>query len=294
MKKTKICVTIVMFKINYPEAVMIGYLGPKGTFSHAAVQKFTNAQNSQLCEYTSIHKLIMAVENKDIDSAIVPIENSLDGSVNSTLDTLAFDADLFICAEYTMKVKENLMALPETKICDIKKIMSHPQPIGQSSIMINTQFPDAVIEYTNSTASAAKQIFDTQDISTATIGPASCAELYGLKILIPECNDEKNNATRFVQLKKSPNTLISDNDKSSFIFTVDNKPGALFKVIEVLAQNKVNMLKIESRPEKKEFGRYIFFIDTDGNLKDENLTKAWQEINSIAYKCKFLGSFQKG
>ncbi len=273
---------------------MTGYLGPKGTFSYAAVQKFTNEKPSQLREFTSIYQLIKAVDNKEIDSAIVPIENSLDGSVNSTLDTLAFDSELYIYGEYTMKVTENLMVLPEAKICDIKKIISHPQPIGQSATMINKQFPDAVIEYTNSTAAAAKLICDTKDKSIATIGPASCAELYGLKILIPECNDEKNNATRFVELKKTQNTTCTDNDKSSFIFTVDNKPGALYEVIEVLAQNGVNMLKIESRPEKKEFGRYIFFIDTDGNLKDESLNNAWQKINTIAYKCKFLGSYQKG
>ena len=273
---------------------MTGYLGPKGTFSYAAVQKFTNEQTSQLREFTSIYQLIKAVDNNEIDSAIVPIENSLDGSVNTTLDTLAFNSELFICGEYTMKVTENLMALPDTKISDIKRIISHPQPIGQSAAMINQQFPNVQIEYTNSTAAAAKQICDTQDKSTATIGPAACAELYGLKILIPECNDEKNNATRFVELKKTQNTTISNNDKSSFIFTVDNKPGALYEIIEVLAQNGVNMLKIESRPEKKEFGRYIFFIDTDGNIKDEKLKNAWQKINSIAYGCKFLGSYQKG
>ena len=273
---------------------MIGYLGPEGTFSYEAVNKYLKGRKEELKEFSSIYTLIKAVDNGDISSAVVPIENSLEGSVNSTLDTLAFEAELYICGEYTMHIKENLMALPGTKIEDIKRIISHPQPIGQSAGMINKYFSEALIEYTNSTAAAAKLIADTQDKTTATIGPAACAELYGLEIIIPECNDEKNNATRFVELKKEKNDTVSNCDKSSFIFTVDNKPGALFKAIEAISENGVNMLKIESKQEKKELGRYIFFIDTDGNIKDENLKKAWEKITKIAYKCKFLGSYKKG
>lgn len=273
---------------------MIGYLGPAGTFSYEAVLKYLQGKKEELKEYSSIYTLIKAVDNGEIDSCVVPIENSLEGSVNTTLDTLAFNSDLYICGEYTMHIKENLMALPGAKISDIKRIMSHPQPIGQCSEMIHNQLPNAVIEYTNSTAAAAKLIEETQDITTATIGPAACAELYGLNILIAECNDENNNATRFVELKKYENTEVGGCDKSSFIFTVDHKPGALFKAIEAISQNGINMLKIESRPEKKELGRYIFFIDTDGNIRDENLKKAWDSIKEVAYRCKFLGSYKKG
>ena len=272
---------------------MIGYLGPAGTFSYEAAHKYLKDKKEQLCEVSSIYALIKAADKGEIVSAVVPIENSLEGSVNTTLDTLAFDSELYICGEYTMHIRENLMALPGARPESIKRIISHPQPIGQCAGMINKFFSDAVIEYTNSTAAAAKQIEETKDMTTATIGPAACAGLYGLEILMPECNDEKNNATRFVELKKQENTS-ADCDKSSFIFTVDNKPGALFKVIEAIAENGVNMLKIESRPEKKALGRYIFFIDTDGNIRDENLKRAWEMIKETAYKCKFLGSYRKG
>ena len=173
---------------------MIGYLGPAGTFSYEAAHKYLKDKKEQLCEFSSIYALIKAADKGEIVSAVVPIENSLEGSVNTTLDTLAFDSELYICGEYTMHIRENLMALPGARPESIKRIISHPQPIGQCAGMINKFFSDAVIEYTNSTAAAAKQIEETKDMTTATIGPAACAGLYGLEILMPEWNDEKNNA----------------------------------------------------------------------------------------------------
>lgn len=274
---------------------MVGYLGPKGTFSYQAVHKyFGGDDNIQLREFTSIHSLIKAADSGEITSALVPIENSLEGSVNTTLDTLAFETELFICGEYTMAITENLMVLPGTCESDIKKIISHPQPIGQCAEMINMRFPDAVIEYTNSTAAAAELVQSKKDKSIAVIGSAICAGLYSLDILIPGCNDRKNNSTRFVDLRKYENTDLKEADKSSFVFAVENKPGALYKAIGAISENNVNMLKIESRPEKNVLGRYIFFIDTDGCISDANLKKAWEEIKRIAYKCKFLGSYKKG
>lgn len=274
---------------------MIGYLGPKGTFSYQAVHKyFGKTDNTGLCGFNSIHSLIKSVDSGEISSALVPIENSLEGSVNTTLDTLAFETELFICGEYTMPITENLMVLPGTKASDIKKIISHPQPIGQCAEMLNNNFPDAVIEYTNSTAAASELVRKTNDKSLAVIGPKICSELYELDILIPECNDRKNNSTRFAELRKHENTNYAELNKSSFVFAVENKPGALYKVIKAISENGVNMLKIESRPEKNKLGRYIFFIDTDGCITDENLKKAWNEIKTIAYKCKFLGSYKKG
>lgn len=274
---------------------MIGYLGPKGTFSYQAAHKYFNeSDNSKLCEFASIHSLIKAADSGEISAALVPIENSLEGSVNTTLDTLAFETELFINGEYTMSICENLMVIPGTAANDIKKIISHPQPIGQCAEMLNTHFPDVLIEYTNSTAAAAELVRKGNDKSIAVIGPAVCAGLYGLEILIPECNDKKNNSTRFVELRKQENKDYANLNKSSFVFAVENKPGALYKAIKAISENDVNMIKIESRPEKNTLGRYIFFIDTDGCIADGNLKKAWSEIEKIAYKCKFLGSYKKG
>ncbi len=273
---------------------MVGFLGPVGTFSYMAAKEYYKDQDVELKEYPSIYTLIKAADNKEIDAAIVPVENSIEGSVNITLDTLAFHSNLYICGEYVLKVCENLIAKKGTKIEDIKKIISHPQPIGQCSKIINSKFAGIRIEYTESTAAAAKIIEANDDDSIAMLGPAACAELYGLEILEEDCGDEKNNCTRFIELKKQPNTVSASNDKTSLIVSTANKPGCLFKVIESFAKNNVNMSKIESRPEKKQLGRYIFFIDLDGNIEDENIKKAWEEIKKEAYYTVFLGSYKKG
>ena len=126
------------------------------------------------------------------------------------------------------------------------------------------------------------------------IGPKTCAELYGLKILMSDCQEEKNNQTRFVELKKTPCTYVGDNDKTSFIFAADDKPGSLIKALSAFSENNVNMIKIESRPVKTQIGQYIFFIDTDGNIQNENVKKAWDKIKTVSGMHKLLGSYAKG
>ena len=126
---------------------MIGYLGPEGTFSHMAATQYAGTKDKTTA-YPSIHKLIKAVNDGETDSCPVPIENSIEGGVNQTLDALAFNSDLYITGELTVTISENLIAKDGTKISDIKKIISHPQPIGQCAAMIAQYFPDALIEYT--------------------------------------------------------------------------------------------------------------------------------------------------
>lgn len=273
---------------------MVGYLGPVGTFSYMAALNYTKKGTDNLKKYPSIYSLIKAVDAGEIEAAVVPIENSIEGSVNSTLDTLAFNSNLYICGEYTMRVSENLMALKGVNEENIKKIISHPQPIGQCAGMINTKFPDVQISYTESTAAAARLISEEKLTDTAMIGPSVCAEMYGLEILCTDCGDEKNNSTRFVELRRTPNKEITKNDKTSLVFALENKPGVLFKAIEIFAKRNINMIKIESRPAKVEMGEYIFFIDIDGNIEDNEIKKAWEQIQEITVYCKCMGSYKKG
>ncbi|MDY3929751.1 MAG: prephenate dehydratase [Clostridia bacterium] len=273
---------------------MVGYLGPVGTFSYMAAKEYYKGREAELKEYPSIYTLIKAVDNREIESAIVPAENSIDGSVNTTLDTIAFESKVYICGEYVLKVSENLIAKKGTKKEEIKKIISHPQPIGQCSKIINSQFPNVKIEYTESTAAAARIIAAGKDNSVAMIGPSACAQLYGLEIIEKNCGDEPNNCTRFIEIKKEQNTVFGNNDKSSFIISTDNNPGCLFRVVEAFAKNNVNMCKIESRPAKKKLGVYIFFIDIDGNIAEENIKKALNKIKSESNSTVFLGSYKKG
>lgn len=269
---------------------MLGYLGPSGTFSQQAAIEWSQG-NEETREYSTIYSAILAVENGDIDRAIVPIENSIDGSINTTLDTLAFDTDLYITGEYILHISENLMVKKGTKKEDIKIITSHPQPIGQCSRLLSHEFADVKIEFTDSTASAAKRVSES-DGTVACIGSPNSAELYGLDILCPDCGDEANNSTRFVIIEKNPAKTVSEHDKTSVVFAVDNKPGSLYSAIELLAGSNINMTKIESRPMKDKLGKYVFFIDIDGNIDDASIYFALDKLRRHTYFYKFLGSYQ--
>ncbi len=270
---------------------MIGYLGPKGTFSElAAIEHF--GETAEKRAYSSIYSLILATERGEVEKAIVPIENSIEGSVNMTLDTLAFDVDLYITDEYILKVTENLMAKKGTRCEDITKILSHPQPIAQCSRLLESRFSGIPTEYTDSTAAAAKIVSQANE-PYAVLGPKSLAEMYGLEILLPSCEDDHSNSTRFVVIERSPTQEVSANDKTSVAFTLDNRPGSLWTALEEFSKKKINMIKIESRPVKKELGKYIFFIDIDGNIDDATIFFALNEIRNHTEFYKFLGSYKK-
>ena len=227
-----------------------------------------------------------------MEKAIVPIENSIEGSVNMTLDTLAFDVNLYITDEYILKVSENLMVKEGTKIEDITKVLSHPQPIAQCAHMLESRLSGIPTEYTESTAAAAK-IVSESDEPFAVLGPKSLADMYGLEILLADCEDDHSNSTRFVVIERSPTQVVTNSDKTSVAFTLDNRPGSLWTALEMFADQKINMIKIESRPVKKELGKYIFFIDIDGNIDDATIFFALNKIRSHTEFYKFLGSYRK-
>ena len=160
---------------------MLGYLGPNGTFSHQAAMEWSEGKE-EIQEFSTIYSVILAVEKGEIDRAIVPIENSIDGSINTTLDTLAFDVDLYITGEYILHISENLMVKKGVKKENIKIITSHPQPIGQCSKLLSHEFANMKIEFADSTASAAKRVKES-DGSVACIGSPNSAKIYDLDIV---------------------------------------------------------------------------------------------------------------
>lgn len=269
---------------------MLGYLGPSGTFSHQAAMEWSQGRE-EIKEFSTIYSAIVAVENGEIDRAIVPIENSIEGSINTTLDALAFDADLYITGEHILHISQNLMVKKGVKKEDIKIITSHPQPIGQCSKILSHEFADIKIEFSDSTASAAKRVMES-DGSVACIGSPNSARLYDLDILCPDCGDDANNSTRFVIIAQKPNTEVTGHDKTSIVFALDNKPGSLYSAIELLAKEKINMTKIESRPMKDELGKYVFFIDIDGNIDDAEIYFALDKVRQNTLFYKFLGSYK--
>ncbi|MCD8390653.1 MAG: prephenate dehydratase [Firmicutes bacterium] len=269
---------------------MLGYLGPKGTFSHQAAKDCANGE--ELREYRTINAVIKAVDGGEIERGIVPIENSIEGAINTTLDMLAFDVNLYITGEYVLHISQNLMIKRGADISGIKLITSHPQPIGQCSHMLNTEFKDIKTEYADSTAAAAERVARS-DGSVACIASKASADLYGLEIARADCGDDKSNSTRFVIVEREPSKLVTDDDKTSIAFTLENKPGSLYSALELFSASNVNMTKIESRPIKTHLGTYVFFIDIDGNIDNASIYFALDKLRRGTEFYKFLGSYKK-
>lgn len=268
---------------------MLGYLGPEGTFSHQAAVEWSDGRK-KLVQFKTIASLIKAVDGGKIQSGIVPIENSIDGCINLTLDTLAFGADVYITGEYVLHISQNLLAKKGTKKEDIKTIVSIAPAIGQCQTLLNSEFEGVNIQYADSTAAAALLTFQS-DGSVACIASPVSASIYDLDIIIPDCGDEHNNSTRFIIIEKEPSRVVTERDKTSIAFTLENKPGSLYSALELLSDAKINMTKIESRPIKTQLGTYVFFIDIDGNIDNATIYFALDKLKQSTQFYKFLGSY---
>lgn len=270
--------------------MMLGYMGPSGTFTHQAALNYAGESGVELKEFPTIYSVLMAVNDGIIEEGIVPIENSIEGGVNQTLDCLAFDADLYIVKEQVLRITQNLLVKKGAKKEAIQTIASHPQAIGQCSRLLNDKFKNCHINFTDST-SAAAVLTAEGDGSTACIGSESSADLYGLDILFSNCGDKNNNSTRFIIVSKKPSREVTSHDKTSIAFALENKPGSLFKALERFAADGINMVKIESRPLKEKLGTYVFFIDIEGNIDDPIIYFALEAVKRNTFFYKFLGSY---
>ena len=232
----------------------IGYLGPRGTFSHEAMKKYIGETPYISRDYPTIPDIFAAMQEGKLDEAIVPIENSIEGAVNATMDMMSQDNGLWIRAEVIIPVREHLLAKKGTDISDIKVVLSHPQPLGQCRRFLAEQLPDAVIKASCSTAAAAEEAAASSVIRA--IGSRAAAEVYGLEILREDIQDHDSNFTRFVVL--AVKMRKTRNDKTSIIFSTEDKPGSLYRIFEIFNLWDINMTRIESRPAKNRLGRYIF------------------------------------
>lgn len=268
---------------------MLGYLGPKGTFSHQAAMEWSRGAE-ELREYKTIYSAIAAVNSGEIEHCIVPIENSIEGCINTTLDMLAFDVDLYITGEYVLHISQNLMVMPGTAEEDITLITSHQQPIGQCARFLAGRFNDVPVEFADSTAAAARRVAGGEK-GVACIASPDSARIYGLDVLYPDCGDDKNNSTRFVILAKEPSREVTEHDKTSVAFTLEDKPGILYNALKLFSDENINLKKIESRPMKDELGKYMFFIDIDGNIDNATIYFALDRLRRNTLFYKFLGSY---
>ena len=270
--------------------MLVGYLGPKGSFSHQVAQKaFPKAD---LIPYQTITEVIKAYENRLVDFSIVPVENSIEGSVHETLDYLFHHAQLQTIVELIQPIKQQLMVSNLGN--PIEKIFSHPQALAQSKVYIQKHYPDALIEMTASTASAARLVAEYQDKPYAAIAPESAAFEYDLQIVARDVQEMSENFTRFwvLGIEIPILSLASLGFKQTLALTLpDNLPGALYKALSVFAWRGIDLTKIESRPLKTALGEYFFILDVDGR-QEKLLQFALEELATIGITFKILGHYQ--
>ena len=264
----------------------VGYLGPKGTFSYEICNKVYGSEYEKV-PFRTIKDIINNLANNTIEEGIVPIENSLQGCVTETIDTLIKSNNIYVCGENVLKISQNLMAKEKYKFNEIRQIYSHPQALAQCREYLQKNFKEAEIIEISSTALAAKEVSQKENV--ACIFNISCKDEYKLKVLDEHIKDNNFNETKFWQLKNY-NENKEDTDKMTLIFFTENKPGALYKALSIFEKYNLNLTKIESRPTKKQLGQYYFWIDVELN---SNAEIALKELNDVVVDFKILGKYKK-
>ena len=271
----------------------MGILGPQGTHSEAAAEYFCKAikETPIFTRYDEIHEALAAVKDGRMDLAFVPVENSLEGSINITLDILAASDDLKVTRELVWPVRNFLMAKCDIK--DVKYIYSHPQPISQCFGYLSKHFPYAETVKVASTAKAAQIAANGKDKGIAAICTLNGGKLNSLNVLAENIEDNPNNCTRFFEIKRAKDAKTLPNvSKTLIICQIDGrKPGSLCDVLTEFKNSNVNMTRIESRPARTELGAYIFFFELETSPDDSNLESALAAVKSKTVWLRNLGSF---
>ncbi len=270
------------------EGMVVAFQGERGAYSEeAAFAYFGTAIQVKPCE--SFDDVFAAVEKNEAASGIVPIENSLEGSISRSYDLL-LDSTLKVCGETELRVSHCLIAHPGVKLEAIKRVYSHPQALGQSQAYLRHFGRELVPTY--DTAGSVKMIKEKGIKDGAAVASARAAEIYGMEILARGIEDNQNNFTRFFILGKQDSAPTGD-DKTSIVFSVKHKPGSLYEFLKLLASKKINLTKIESRPTRQKPWEYNFYLDFEGHREDKGIKEALAELGESALFLKVLGSYPR-
>jgi prephenate dehydratase len=284
----------------------LGYLGPAGTFSEEAALSSPDAAGAQLVALPTVRDTILAVHHGQVDRAIVPIENSLEGPIGVTLDTLAEEHDVTIVGELVLAVSPCLIARTALDLESIERVVSHPQPLAQCAGFLRAHIPAAEVVPVASTAEAVR-VVAAEPSPWAALGTRRAAELYGATVLVQGVEDEPGNATRFVWLARtageddaaaSASAAVDPARpaKTSLAFwgSGDDSPGWLVRCLSEFAFRGVNLTKIESRPMRAQLGHYRFFVDCEGDAHADPVAEAIAGLQAHCEHVKVLGSYPAG
>lgn len=275
----------------------IAYLGPAGTFTEDALREAAPRADFEPLRTPTVHDAILAVERGDADRALVPFENSIEGSVRSTLDTLAFETEaVAIVGEHDFRVRAHLIVREPVELEEVAAVLSHPQPLAQCAGFLRERLPGVERRSVSSTAEAVRMVGESVR-PWAAIGARSAADLYGCTVLREGIEDEADNVTRFVWIARDGEPPAAGTPaRTSLVFSElgEDHPGALVDALREFADRAVNLSRIESRPLRRGLGRYMFFVDAEGSLNEPTIAEAIVALRGKAESVRILGSYPIG
>lgn len=270
----------------------VAFLGPLGTFTEEALLTQPDLAEAELAPMRSMPDVLAATQAGDADLGFVALENSIEGTVNISLDALIFDNDLLIRREVVLPVSLCLLAAPGTAMADLRRVVSFPHATAQCRGWFSRELPGVELVASNSTAEAAETVGRDRPPGTAAVGTALAARLYGLEVLASAIGDHRDNATRFVLVAPSGIPMPTGHDKTSIVcFQSADRPGNLHAILGQFSARNINLTKIESRPTKRQLGNYCFIIDLEGHVDDEVVADCLRDLHSQLDGLKFLGSY---
>ncbi len=272
-----------------------GYLGPVGTFTHQALLTLVTDEQAELVAYATVGQALQAVRDGEVSSALVPIENSVEGGVSATLDNLTYGDPLVITREVLLPVQFGLYARPGTALVDVHVVHTHPHAAAQCRAWLAGHLPGAEVVEGGSTAAAAAEVARPGSRVDAAVCAQVAGELYGLQALASGIADNADAVTRFVLVgRPGPVGEPTGADKTTLVlFMRDNHPGALLQILEQFASRGVDLCRIESRPTRQTLGDYCFSVDAEGHVTDARLAEAMMGLYRTCAEVVFLGSYPR-
>ncbi len=273
-------------------SLRVAFQGERGAYSEAATVAFFG-DSVQPIPYTDFDSVFEAVATGQVDRGVLPVENSLAGSIHRNYDLL-LRHELFIVGEVQIPIAHQLIALPGVGMSDIKRIYSHPQALAQCEHSITKLFPSVERVVTYDTAGSVKMIKEQNIRDGAGLASERAAAIYGMNSLQPDMQDDAENYTRFVVVAREPEIPAGEETKTTIIFSMDNMPGSLFKSLAVFALRDIDLTKIESRPLQGKRWQYFFYIDFIASQYEERGRNALNHLREITSYLKVLGSYKRG
>ena len=271
----------------------VGFFGPFGTFTEQAVRSQADLGAGELVAFRTVPDVLDAVQEGTVDVGVVPIENSIEGTVNFTQDALSFDYDLLIQREIVLDIEHCLLARPGTRLADVVTVLSIPVATAQCHRFLRENLPSVEIRAANSTADAARTVSEHGGAGWAAVAPRNAAVLYGLDVIAENIEDHRGNQTRFVMVGKGRVPTPTGHDRTGIVvYQRADEPGSLISILQEFAARRINIINLLSRPTKDGgLGDYCFVMYMDGHVADELVADALRALHAKQAAVKFLGSY---